>query len=497
MNRKKHVSITYKLASIFIIVLLSLIVSGIFTMRAVNSIKLAYGNITSNTYRVNDLINKNNEILYAIETFVGSRDREYIDKTYVIIQDFQYLSEQIGKSNLDLNSQMYHQNIQHIFEKDYLKNFDQLIYRMRVGDNQGVLHYFTLIEKNWRYTDEYLKKIINSQINESQVLSKQINSEASRFLILNQIILFLMMAIVGVTIYYIGAPIIRGLKNLSKNAEKVADGNFDVKVLKVDNYDEIGVLTIAFNKLIFNTRRLIKEIQHNAKLEVELHKNEAEKNRIQALLKEAELLGLQSQINPHFLFNTLNIIAKTAVLEDADETCSLIETASDMIRYNLRKIGESATLEEEIESIRNYFVIQKSRFSERFAFDIQLDEALKNFEIPFLTLQPLVENAFIHGIEPLERGGKIEVKCYQEGSIFIEVKDNGVGMTEDNIRQLLSNTSTNKGHTTGIGVANVQRRLMLFFDKGCDFDIQSEVNKGTLFRIKIYEESNNRGGADV
>lgn len=485
MNKKQNISIRYKLISIFIIVVITLLISSILTIRAVNAIEKAYNNLTSSIYKINDLVNTNNEILYKIETLVGSRDRDYIDKTYVIIQDFKEKLHETKRENLDLKSQMYLKDVTNLFESTYVKNFETLIYRMRAGDNQGVLTYYNEVEKSWEYIDDYLKRIIDSRIVESRIVNDKINKATAKFLYINQAILIIIVILVGFFIYFIGAPIIIGLTALSKNAEKVANGDFDIKVLKVDSYDEIGVLTIAFNKLIFNTKRLIKQIQTNANLEVKLHKNEADKNRIKALLKESELLALQSQINPHFLFNTLNIIAKTAIIEDAEETCELIETVSDMIRYNLRKLGEAATLKEEIESIDNYFVIQKSRFADRFSYEIFLEEKLLTFKIPFLTLQPIVENAFIHGIEPLEKGGKIKINCYQDEKVHIDISDNGVGMSENKIKELLSNFKTSRGHTTGIGIANVQKRLMLFFEDRCEFDIISKKNEGSTFKITI------------
>src|SRR5699024_7203847 len=183
--------------------------------------------------------------------------------------------------------------------------------------------------------------------------------------------------------------------------------------------------------------------------------------------KDMEIKHLQNQINPHFLFNTLNTLSKMAYLEDAKTTSSLIESVATLLRHNLGEIDKSVTLRDEVEVVKGYFHIQKTRFSERITFEYDVDENCLDRQIPRLTLQPLVENAFIHGIED---------------------RDDGVGMSQSTVDQIISlnvNENEHVGHSTGIGLTNVIRRLQLFFKVDEIIEIDSKLNQGTIVRLLL------------
>lgn len=161
--------------------------------------------------------------------------------------------------------------------------------------------------------------------------------------------------------------------------------------IEVQSNDELKVLGDAFNHMRLNIHSLVQEIKDQSELD--------------QLLKEMELKHLQNQINPHFLFNTLNAVSKMAYLEDANATSSLIDSVAAILRHSLGEIDTHVTLGDEVAIVGDYFNIQKSRFSERVQFITEIDETCLAIKIPRLTLQPLVENAFIHGIEEREEGG--------------------------------------------------------------------------------------------
>jgi sensor histidine kinase YesM len=217
-----------------------------------------------------------------------------------------------------------------------------------------------------------------------------------------------------------------------------------------------------------------------------------QKAELDRLLKEMELKNLQSQINPHFLFNVLNTISKKAYLENAEETSDLINSVAALLRYNLGKLNQPVTLEQEIKVIQDYFYIQATRFQDRVAFDLQLDKEALNLLMPNLTLQPLVENAFIHGIEPYEECGKISVtvKDFMD-YVQIDVEDTGKGMDQTTINAILSdeapleNTVKKGGHSTGLGLRNVIRRLQLFYQRKDVVEIEAIPGKGTKIRLLL------------
>ena len=480
----KFFSIRSKLLLIFFAVILTIIANSISMYISVSGIEKAHSKVTDSIYELNNLISDKKKIDKLVELFAETKDRDYIDKLYGKIQDFKINLNNVG--NYSLESQMYLKNVKNMYKFSYEKYLDELIYSVRVGDSEKINYNYLKILDISYYIEEYLNMSLKDRIVESQKINEKI-SKNSEIIIRNNIFtMILMIAFLGIILFINGGVLVNKITDLVYAAEKVSEGEFNIKKLSETGDDEITLLSIAFNKLIKNTSELIEKIKENANLEIELHKKEAESHKIEALLNEAELMGLQSQINPHFLFNTLNIIAKTAVIEDAEKTCKLIETVSDMFRYNLRKITETTKLREEIENIENYFFIQKNRFGKRVKYEINVSDDVLDFEIPFLTLQPIVENAFIHGIEPLEVGGKIEINIYKkEEEIFIIIKDNGLGMKKEKIYELLNSENVQKGHTTGIGFTNVKRRLEIFFKNRINIEIKSEVGVGTEFSIRI------------
>lgn len=153
-------------------------------------------------------------------------------------------------------------------------------------------------------------------------------------------------------------------------------------------------------------------------------------------------------------------------------------------------MDKPVTLLEEINVVKEYFYIQKTRFEERVDFKVDVDDDCLLMKIPILTLQPLVENAFIHGIEPYEQRGLIEIEGYKEGEfIVLKIKDNGIGMDEQTSKSLLDQSndrfSKSNGHSTGLGVKNVIRRLELFYQSDDLINLQSEVGKGTIIELRL------------
>ena len=190
--------------------------------------------------------------------------------------------------------------------------------------------------------------------------------------------------------------------------------------------------------------------------------------RMNAALKDAQLKYLQAQINPHFLFNTLNAGAQLAMLEGADRTNTYIQKMADFFRYNIKKKHELVTIADEIELIDNYIYILNVRFSGDIHFEKHIDEELTSIEIPSMTLQPIVENAVNYGIRNIDWEGLITLSLYSEGDrACISVKDNGAGMPQDKIDRILSDElvpSEPTGDSNGIGLSNVISRLDLHYN---------------------------------
>jgi sensor histidine kinase YesM len=275
--------------------------------------------------------------------------------------------------------------------------------------------------------------------------------------------------------YLFSNSITKPIRRLTKTAKEVASGKLDGAKLDESN-DEIGFLSQTFNKMRTDLSYYIRQIK--------------EKSEQDKLLKEMELKSLQNQINPHFLFNTLNTISKNALVEGSEKVYQLINSISKLLRYNLGVMEKPVTLADEISVVKEYFFIQKTRFEDRVEFDVTISEECLSLQMPILTLQPLVENAFIHGIEPYEKKGKIEIEGYaDEEFIVLKIRDNGMGMDTETSNMLLdtssSRMSNSNGHSTGLGVKNVLRRLELFYQSKENVIINSVLGKGTTIELRL------------
>ena len=280
--------------------------------------------------------------------------------------------------------------------------------------------------------------------------------------------------------YWISLSITRPVEKLTKAANELSKGRFDLQI-KVDSNDEIAFLAKTFDHMRVNINNLISEIQEKAQLEHELQQNKL-------LLQESQLISLQSQINPHFLFNTLNTLSKKAYLEGSEETSEMIVNVAGLLRYSLKRLDRSVTLYEEVAVLKQYIDIQKARFTERLQLHMDVDDACLNVQIPGLSLQPIIENAVIHAVEPEENGGVIWIRIWDgEDKVRIEIKDDGPGMPEEKIRQILEGEQIVQtgGHSTGIGLSNVVKRLRLFYENEDVLEIQSEMGYGTKVVLNI------------
>ena len=212
------------------------------------------------------------------------------------------------------------------------------------------------------------------------------------------------------------------------------------------------------------------------------------KGDLEKMLREAEIKALQAQINPHFLFNALNTIARLALLEGAKRTEEVVYALSDLLRNNLRANDQLATVREELSYIKDYLLIQQARFGDRITAELEIPEDLMEEKIPGFTLQPLVENAIIHGLEPKKGGGKISIagRSVEQGFI-ISVSDSGVGITPEKVREIFSQEKrvAGKGHTTGLGLINVHKRIQLSFGAEYGLTMTGQPDIGTCVYIYL------------
>ena len=264
--------------------------------------------------------------------------------------------------------------------------------------------------------------------------------------------------------YLIGNPI----KKLDDSVKDLEFGKLDLNIYIGGSY-EIQHLGKTIKSMVEQMHQLMDEIVI-----------EQEKKRI------SEFEALQSQINPHFLYNTLDSIVWMVESEQYEAATSMVTALANLFRISLSKGKNIITIREEIEHAQNYLYIQKLRYKNRFEVTIDIDPEIYDCCTIKLIVQPLIENAIYHGVEFMDGDGLIEIKGYvKNDDIYIEVSDNGLGMPEETVKYLLTDNNRVHKKGSGIGLSNVHQRIQLYFGKKYGLEIESELDEGTTIRIHL------------
>jgi HAMP domain-containing protein len=274
------------------------------------------------------------------------------------------------------------------------------------------------------------------------------------------------------------------LSRLAEAASAVGRGDFQTSIPPLESNDEIGTLARTFFQMQESVRQSFQDLRARAEVERTLLQERMRVLELNHRLKDAELLALQTQINPHFLFNTLSAGIALAGAEEAVRTETFLENLAVFIRYALTPPDRFVVIDDEIECVNRYIWLLKLRFGNRYSFDVQVDAQILSVEVPALILQPLVENAVSHGLADRESGGAVTVRGFLDGDwAVLTVRDNGAGMNAADREGLLSETDRSPIH--GIGLRNVIRRITLSTNGRGKVELVSEVGTGLEVRIVI------------
>ena len=308
------------------------------------------------------------------------------------------------------------------------------------------------------YQTRYMEKVTDT-------LQKQIG----RFMVVCSILIAVLIAVVAVSAVMIVSGILQPIRQLNSVTEKIAQGDFNARA-QVNSDDEVAELAVSFNKMAGNMQSLIDKVKEDERK-----------------MRKADLRLLQEQIQPHFLYNTLDTIVWLIESNEPDEAVTMVVTLSDFFREILSKGKEFISIKEEEKHISSYLQIQEMRYRDILEYDIQLDQVIYKYQILKLTLQPVVENALYHGIKYKRAKGCIHIHGEKEGDIIrLTVRDDGVGMDEEELAQLRQQIEKPCQETEkGFGLANVNERIHMYFGPEYGMKIQSQKGKGTTVEIVI------------
>lgn len=301
-------------------------------------------------------------------------------------------------------------------------------------------------------------------------------ADANRISKLAMTVIIISLLLAVLLIYSFSSLISNRLLRLSKHITKVGTGNLGV-AMEIDGKDEIGQLSRQFNSMVGNVNDLMNEVQES---------NE-QKRLMEQKQNEIKFKMMASQINPHFLFNALESIRMEAHLKGETEIARIVRLLGKMMRSNLEVGSGKTTIKDEIEMVQCYLDIQKFRYEDRLKYELQVDPEANRVRIPPLIIQPLVENAVIHGMDHKEEGTSIRVRVTAgEGKLHVMTEDNGAGISLDRLQMIygyLNDTDEKDGGR--IGLRNVHVRLQLTYGPEAGLIIYSEPGIGTRIEFSI------------
>ncbi|MBP1964955.1 two-component system sensor histidine kinase YesM [Paenibacillus aceris] len=322
-------------------------------------------------------------------------------------------------------------------------------FQMMVDEKKMSVFFYTM-NNGWHV----LKIIADSQINEPQKFLK--------ILIMVAILICLLFGVVFSVIQNNG--IIRPIKLLKREMDKVKRGNLEIQIQN-QKKDEIGQLGFQFKEMALDLKDLIEKVYTSELKE-----------------KEAKLQLLSMQINPHFLYNTLDSIRWVAIKSQVDTVADQLEVLSNMFRYSLKQEHYFTTVQQEVEHVNNYMRIMNFRFNYIYEFIVDVDENTLQLECPHFILQPLIENSIQHGFIDMVLEGCIQISIKQEDSLIrICVEDNGAGTDEKRIRRMLDSDETESGYA----LRNIHNRIQLKYGTGFGVQFYSQIGKGSKVDIMI------------
>lgn len=479
MKKKKMLSwyqglsIQTKLLMTFALTAVLMFVINIILYSEINRSMIQLDEVYATNVSLNELAECLEHTHEEVYEYLNTKSTVSLENYYRNVQELKDMLEQLNDRNTGSQMKMQEKNIRGMSET-YLEIADQTVQAKRGRNAERYNDYYNEASRTYKYVQSAIYRLNDIQFR-SNSNNYQIMLESLQYLEIISSAIVIVVAVINLMILVLlTRSITEPLRLLARSANEVAAGNFEWNLPETESRDEVGIVTHAFVKMVRSIREYIQKTKESLEKERQMKEREL---LMETHLKDAQLKYLQAQINPHFLFNSLNAGAQLALMEDAEKTSIFIEKMADFFRYNVRKTEEPATLEEELEAVDSYVYILNVRFAGEIHYEKEVYPGLENLRMPSMILQPLVENAVNHGIRGVEREGHIWLTAEPQGeTVHIQIRDNGEGMTKERleaVREGQVRHGGGQGDSTGIGLDNVISRLELFFGEKDLFQITS------------------------
>lgn len=498
MGKKfRQLSLQAKMSSIFILANFVVFAVTLILILGINSMSSEIDTVYQGNLRLNELSDALTAVQDSMTDYLNSKTSDSLEEFYRNEQAYSQMVQEMSDEVTGAAFQRMERSIRHMSE-EYLEFVGQTIEAKRGRNVEKYRVRYENATQMYEYINTYIYSLNNEQFRSNSENYSRLSGAFRSFEMMSVIALTIVIVLSVCMVVKLTRDIISPLKNLAVTADEVAGGNFDTDLLQVQSEDEIGVVTRAFNQMIVSIRQYLERLRQSMEIQRSLMEKEL---LMEAHLKDAQLKYLQAQINPHFLFNTLNAGAQLAMMEGADRTYDYVQNVAEFFRYNVKKSNDIVTIREELELVDHYIYILNVRFSGDIHYQKNISEELLECSMPSMILQPIVENCVNHGIREMNGEGRIWLKvfCDGEDTVGISIRDNGIGMDQDTIEKILSGDYHAEQQTSGsngIAMGNVIARLRLFTQNESVMKIQSDgKDQGT--EVILYLPVKEREKTDV
>ncbi|MDF2538744.1 MAG: hypothetical protein K0S76_1765 [Herbinix sp.] len=439
----------------------------------------------------NELVEALTKVQDNVYDYLNTKSTVSLENYYRSEEYYRDLTNNLNSDITDNDMVLMQKNIKNM-SSNYLKILDEAVNSKRGRNIERYKEYYENATTIYGYIKTYINNLNNEQFKYNSDNYELLLLSLQYLEVISTVVLLVITSLNIVLIIIMTRRITGPLTKLTDAANEVAAGNFEVDLVQLASSDELEIVMKAFRTMIGSIHQYIIKTRESLELESRMKEKEL---MMTNHLKDAQLKYLQAQINPHFLFNTLNAGAQLAMMEGADKTCLFIENMASFFRYNMKSLDKDSTIRDEIKLVDSYIYILNVRFSGKIHFYKEIDENLLDIRVPSMILQPIVENAVNYGIRDIDYEGIISMRVFEtEEDCSITIMDNGAGMDSTTMERILkrrtgveaSREKTMIKDSGGIGLRNVITRLELYYDKDDILDIYSGGNnRGTHVTIRI------------
>lgn len=488
-----------KLILFFTLVLGIIMLTGVNRYKALNDLVNESGRIFIKSNDIIEIRKNLEDVKNSFADYITSTNKSNLEAYYDSISDL-YKSQK----KIDIKDDLNKDTVKLKNLKNMIDSYVELL-ESAIEDSKDNVNYkkttnnYEEADKLYGYIDEYSYSIMSNQLVQNTkeytgIRNKVIVTNELSVVILTILVLFSLTVIIAYSV-----KITEPIENISKKMLAIAKGNYNVIAKEDDVTGEIKELYERFNSMAKCIKANMDNLSNKRLLEQTVADEKISQLNMKNALIEAELSALQSQVDPHFMFNTINVGAQLAMMNEDDETVTYLENVADVFRYNLDGVDREVSLKKEIDNSKSYLEVIKTRFGDTIDYKIDIDEDVdtSSIMIPKMSLQPLIENAYIHGVSKNEDGGTIKLLVKKDKDDYlVTVANHGEELPQSTINRMMwqSEEQTKpvrgKGHTTRLGVSNVIRRLKLYLNKQDVIEIthKDEMNCFTLIIPKQDDE---------